>query len=488
LPGAVSVAPRVLHCPFAPMRGRLIAFVVVTGTGAFACLPSIEFAGNDAGMADATTPDGSPAGDASADADGGTLDATTDGPMSSEAAGLPLERLAAGTSHTCALRSGGTLYCWGDNGSGELGRGPDGPDGSDYHPAPVLSSIDGGPPLTGAVQALTGEEYSCTLVGGTPYCWGNNDNAQLGDNGYDNEPGPSPVLAATSTLPLTGITRVAAGRIAACAEDGGGHWYCWGNNLWGQLSDSLPLGAYKTASLVMSLDGAISVAMGTLHTCAILGDGSVICFGLNDDRQVGQAGAITCTIDQSTAPCEPHPVTVMGLSNVKQLALAEHSTCALQGDGAVLCWGASGAGELGTTDAGAECAVPESDAGLPCTEVPHAIQLGRPAVSISGGEDYGGGSYCALFADGSVSCWGSDTSGQLGIGAQNTDPNPVPVAAVDENGPLTDVVEIASGDTHRCALKGDAAVLCWGSTDPNDPDGRLGTPALTEPYAVPVEW
>lgn len=473
------------------MRARLIAFVVTSSVAALACLPSYDFAPSDAG-ADATTPE-SGAGEASTEAspggDGGVVDATTDSPTtSSEAGGPALDKLAAGTAHTCALRAGGTIDCWGDNSEGELGRGPDGPDGSDYHALPVVDSIDGGPPLTGAVQVVSGDDFSCALVGGTPYCWGSNDNAQLGNNAYNDQTGPGPVLATITTLPLTGITGLAGGKIAACAVDGSGHWHCWGSNGWGQLSDSLPLGTYLTASVVSSLDSAVSVAMGAIHTCAILTDGGVVCFGLNDDRQVGQAASTTCMVDQSPYPCEPHPVVVMGLGNVKQLALAGHSSCALDWDGGVACWGASGAGELGTVEAGATCPLEGSDAGLPCSEVPHVIALGQPAVSISGGEDYGGGSYCAVFADGSASCWGSDTSGQLGIGAENTDPNPLPLPVVGANGPLTDVVVVSSGDSHRCALTEDASVLCWGSTNTDGPDGRLGTPAAYEYYAVPIDW
>jgi len=477
------------------MHARLLAFVVTCTAAAFACLPAYDFVSSgasapDSSLPDANAPDVDGGADAPPDQDGAASDATLDTlPAANEAGGLPFELLAAGSDHTCALRSGGALYCWGSNSAGQLGRGPDGPDGSDYHPAPVLASVDAAAPLTGAAQSLAGSEYSCTLVAGTPYCWGSDDNAQLGDNDYVDKSAPTPVLSATSNLPLTGIARVVTGKIAACGlEASTGHWLCWGNNLWGQLSDSVMLTTFHTAVRISALDGAQSVAMGYVHTCAILANGSVICFGLNDDRQVGQAAYVMCTVDQFMYPCEPHPVAVAGLTSVKQLALADHSTCALDQDGGVACWGASGAGELGTLDAGSTCPIAGSDAGIPCTETPISVPLGRPAMRISGGEDYGGASYCAVFADGSVSCWGSDTSGQLAIGVQNTVPNPTPQPAQDENGPLSDVVEVASGDTHRCALKGDAAVVCWGMSDPNEPDGRLGTPNLSQGYALPVQW
>jgi alpha-tubulin suppressor-like RCC1 family protein len=464
-----------------------------------ACVPSYAFQPGDDGGPDATTGE-----DAAVDAPH-AVDATADHavlgdggpPPSVDGAPPPLAVLSAGHSHTCVLRDAGTVVCWGDDSQNELGRGPANPDASDYRGAPVYGANDAGGVLSSASEVQSGYGYSCALVAGTPYCWGGNDSSMLGNNDqYTQRAAPVAVLSALNSQPLTGIQRLAVGRIAACAQTQGGHWLCWGDANAGQLTtDIAPSGGnVSQATEVPGLNGAIDVVMGYAHGCAINADRTVSCWGKDDYRQTGQPSTAICGTAPYTVTCQPHVSPVAGLSNVQALGLADNSSCALDLAGAVRCWGSFAAGELGTFDgdagsgdAGSTCAE-SGDASAPCSEVPQLIALPRPAVSISGGEDWNGAAYCAVLDDGTLACWGSDASGELAINQTTSAPNPTPTKARDVNGPLTGVTVVASGDTHKCALLADGGLLCWGMTDPNQPDGRLGTVNISQPYAIPVAW
>jgi alpha-tubulin suppressor-like RCC1 family protein len=478
------------------MRFRLLlALVVATLPG---CLPAIDFdddggaPGNDAGS------EASTAMDATTDAQGGS-DATATG--ESGAVAFPVvNSLGGGFRHTCVLRDGGTIDCWGDDSDYQLGRGPASVDGTESRPAPVFGIHDAGI-TTNALELHVGGYYSCILLAdtnddaGTPYCWGDNGSAELGAN-VDSAWAPVPVISAVTQEPLSGIIRLDTGIWAACALGTDGTWYCWGDNGPAPLVSGTYSPLLSNATASPKLAGASMVAVGSGHTCSIDAQGTVSCFGDNDHRQAGQAmSSAECTYvnNEAGTPCIPNPLPVSGIANAKQLALGIRSSCALVDDGGVLCWGSDATGELGTWDGGgvgATCPSPEGppDAEAPCTEIPRLVPLPLPAVQITGAEDSDGvgASYCALLTDGRVFCWGSNDDGQLAIGNADQGIHQVPGPALNAQGTsLTGVVEVASGTQHKCALLGDGGVLCWGTAGG---DGALGTDAGAEYYALPVQW
>jgi alpha-tubulin suppressor-like RCC1 family protein len=184
------------------------------------------------------------------------------------------------------------------------------------------------------------------------------------------------------------------------------------------------MGASQTKTAVLS------VATGGGHTCAILSDQTVKCWGLNADGQLGDG----TKIDRNK------PVAVSSLKNVTQIEAGGSHTCALLTDKTVKCWGAAGA--------------PGSGAPVVISDLKNVIQ-------ISGGGVF---NICALLSDKTVKCWGYNDYGQLGDGSNDHQDKPVAVSD------LKNVTQIATGGQHTCALLLDKTVKCWG----HNTDGQLG--------------
>jgi alpha-tubulin suppressor-like RCC1 family protein len=179
---------------------------------------------------------------------------------------------------------------------------------------------------------------------------------------------------------------------------------------------------------------------GALHTCAVLRGGAVRCWGSNVDGQVGSG---------SGDMAERQPVSVLGLTDAAtDVVCGEVHTCALLASGEVMCWGDNSVGQIGDGSM------------LPSPTAERVLDLPARVLEIAAG----GAFNCALLDGGSVRCWGSNSSGQLGDGT--TTSRPRPVAVVGLPGPAT---SIAAGGAHACALVADAA-YCWGAGS----QGQLG--------------
>jgi alpha-tubulin suppressor-like RCC1 family protein len=199
------------------------------------------------------------------------------------------------------------------------------------------------------------------------------------------------------------------------------------------------------------LPGAVSVVAGSTHACALLDDGAVRCWGLNDQWQLGTADA---------AGNAATPVPVPGVQDAVALTAGSSHTCALIEGGTVTCWGADG-GRLGHGVIAA-FALPAPVAGL------------TDAVAVSAGDFH----TCALLGDGTARCWGGNDEGQLGNGTTTTSGTPVAVSG------LTGALSISAGGGHSCAVRASGlsrTVRCWGAND----QGQLGN-GTTTGSSVPV--
>jgi alpha-tubulin suppressor-like RCC1 family protein len=145
------------------------------------------------------------------------------------------------------------------------------------------------------------------------------------------------------------------------------------------------------------LSDVTKVAAGWQHTCAVPGDGSVVCWGANSS---GQRGDLSQTASGL-------PVTVSGVADATALSAGAFHTCALLSDGSVSCWGTLLAGPADTL----EPVLPMGVAGV------------AGATAITSGAQHA----CALLEDGRVSCWGSNSYGQLGTGHYPFSTTPVAV-------------------------------------------------------------
>jgi len=210
---------------------------------------------------------------------------------------------------------------------------------------------------------------------------------------------------------------------------------------------------------------ATGISAGYSHTCAVLSDGTVECWGDNTYGQLGYATTQMC----GSAPCSPSPKVVPGLAGVAAVAAGGSHTCALLTDGKVQCWGLDAYGETGV----APC-----DGG-PCSTAPSAVSGLPPAVAVAAGLE----SSCAVISGGMVECWGNASVGLLGdMSITGQSSTPVQVSG------LTAATAAALGELHACALQSDRTVVCWG----DDGDDELGSaPAICDTSndqcsAVPV--
>ncbi len=178
-----------------------------------------------------------------------------------------------GYSHGCAVLAGGTIKCWGSNTYGELG---DGTNTFSANPVAVAG-------LTGATKVAVGDQHTCALIaGGVVTCWGRNDQGQLGDGTTD----PSRLTPSPATG-FTGATAIAAGAKTTCAIDAGAGVKCWGSNQYGALGAGSGVVSSNTFLNVNGSPNSVALEMGAGHACALLGDGTVNCWGYNDSGQLG---------------------------------------------------------------------------------------------------------------------------------------------------------------------------------------------------------
>ncbi|HEU4412635.1 MAG TPA: hypothetical protein VFS43_45750 [Polyangiaceae bacterium] len=371
-----------------------------------------------------------------------------------------VRQVVAGEGHSCAIVPKGQVLCWGSNNYGQLG---DGTTASHLTPMPVLQS-PGGPPLT-RVQALAlGSYHSCALVsGGEIRCWGLNLNGQLGDGTMTNRPTPVPVLQSPGGPPLTRVQALALGSHHSCALVGRGEARCWGYNDFGQLGDGT-----KTRRLtpVPVLQFVQALALGVWHSCALLRGGEVRCWGWNSNGQLGDG---TTTSRPTPGPVLQSPGG-LPLTGVQALRLGYVHSCALVRGGKVLCWGWNSDGQLGdgtTTSRPTPAPVLQSPGGLPLEGV-QALGLGS-------------GHSCTLVRGGKVLCWGWNSDGQLGDSTTTSRPTPAPVLQSPGGLPLEGVQEISLGSWHNCAILDSGEPRCWGSNF----HGQLGD-GTTEDRLTPT--
>ena len=348
--------------------------------------------------------------------------------------------VAAGGAHTCALLSDGTARCWGS--SGQLGNTTITGD----QVAPVV--VNG---LNGAVAIAAGGGHTCALLAdGNVRCWGDNGAGQLGDGTASNR------LAPVAVTGLTDVVAITAGFFHTCALQASGDVRCWGINTSGELGDG-GNSTQTTPVLVLNLKQAVAITAGFQHTCALLAVGTARCWGTNDSSQLGD----NSTSDRHT------PVLVQNLVNAAAITAGTNHTCALMVDGSARCWGVNRSGQLGIGTAG----------GRAFTPVTVSSSLGT-AVAISAGDAH----TCALIADGSSKCWGSDSFGQLGDGDLVIDgvgEAPTPVLGIV--GTFT-AQDIAAGRDHTCAVRANGTVACWGANDA----GQIGNGTTGGTRLAPV--
>ncbi|MFU8803996.1 MAG: Ig-like domain-containing protein, partial [Bradymonadaceae bacterium] len=324
------------------------------------------------------------------------------------------EDVATGGAHACGL-IGGVAYCWGANEEGQLGRGTT---STSEPPARVVTQLR-------FVSLSLGAAHSCGLTrAGAAHCWGSGTDGRLGTGQTARETEPTPVSNGHV------FSSLSAGESHTCGIDVTDKLWCWGNGADGRLGN----GQAGSQNVPTEISGSLSirsVSAGGSHTCAITTGSEGHCFGANDRGQLG------------TGNNTPHssPTLIPGGYTFVVLKAGSSHTCGLAGSGLVTCFGANDRGQVGDTT--------NNDRSTPIfVSLPQGVSIS----GLSAGDDH----TCGQAPGGVLYCWGAGTSGQLGDGQGEDAEAPVRV--------LSDQIFVAfdaSGD-QSCALNGDGKLYCWG--------------------------
>jgi alpha-tubulin suppressor-like RCC1 family protein len=340
-------------------------------------------------------------------------------------------KIVLGQYHSCAVDPLGYMYCWGSGFNGQLGYGEYG------ETANIGETMDRLPSLIGPL--------------GTP-------------NGED--------------APLRYVVSAALGTNHSCALLNSGEVLCWGSHTAGQLGygdlgdnnidEMYPKLAAPLEATPLDIGGkAVQIASLREHTCVLLDDGKVRCWGdaggaLGYPVTEPPGGGVTdplLIVGDDETPADVGDVEVGGTA--VQVTVGGQHTCVVLDDGNARCWGKGDFGQLGygsIDDVGDQ-------------ETPSAagnLNMGGRVLQMAAG----GSHTCALMEGGTVRCWGRGNEGQLGYGrldfngdqllGNETGETPAEIGDVDVGGT---VVQIVAGGLHSCALLDTGTVRCWGEAD-----------------------
>jgi alpha-tubulin suppressor-like RCC1 family protein len=350
--------------------------------------------------------------------DGGPRDATSN---SGDGGSVPFLQVAVGGNHTCAIRVDSTLWCWGNNAFGQLRI-----QNTSNRLSPAQVS---GP---GWSQVSCGQSHSCSIRSdGSLSCWGNNASGQLGNSAV----GASGQAEVAGNAPWASVS---AGSYQTCGVQQDGTLWCWGDDTNGQLGIGSLDNQPSPVQVVET--GFTHVSASYLHTCATKGTGSMWCWGLNANEQTGD----------SNGTYHINPVLLDGGDWV-DISTGLYHSCGLKGDNTLWCWGGNPTGQLGNAS------IPAQALSLTATAVP----VDGAWQNVSAGQSH----TCAIMLDGSLWCWGDNSSGQLGTGSSTAAGVPVLVQSSVKAWSM-----VASGISHTCAIASDASLWCWG----DNTYGQLG--------------
>lgn len=356
---------------------------------------------------------------------------------------------------------------------------------------PVAADGNEAPSAPSAARSIAaGGTFTCTLsVTGVVRCFGDGSSGQLG-TGSPNSVGSQPGQMGAALVPVdlgTGRTArvITAGVSHACAVLDNGQLKCWGRNDNGQLGlgdatdrGSAPNQMGDTLPAVNLGTGrrAVAVSAGDNHTCAILDNGQVKCWGRNNLGQLGR-GDVTVFPDvigdSPTEMGDALPAVALGTGRTaRAVSAGRDQTCAVLDNGDVKCWGYNASNQLGIGDnSGALQAV--GDVAGEMGDALMAVNLGtdRTATAVVTASEF----TCALLDNGDVKCWGANQYGKtgrgLGLGDTGTSPAemgdgllPVPL------GTGRTARSISASDNHVCVTLDNDQVKCWGRNNV----GQLG--------------
>ena len=335
-----------------------------------------------------------------------------------------ITRLGVGYRHVCRVADG-ELACWGENRAAQLGLRD-----TLQHDSPTRVGDE-----ASWLDVSAAEEHTCAILSpGQLWCWGQNASGQLGTGGTASRNTPQRIAG------FDDFERVFVGGDSSCALRAGGALYCWGasGQLIGGTGDVLTPEIVDKPIEVLPGSRFKDVSLGAAHVCGIRVDGTLWCWGQNNEGQLG----LGMTSEMARQP------TQLPRNNWQQVAAGQHHTCAVRGEGQLFCWGRGDTFELGL--------------GTNMRRANSPQRVGEDsdwqAVAV------GGAHTCALKRNRRLFCWGRNSEGQVGVTASEPIANPTQIDAASR------YMKVSLGAQHSCALNTGQSLYCWGSNE----EGQLG--------------
>ncbi len=365
---------------------------------------------------------------------------------------MSAKQSSAGFYHSCAIVLNDKAYCWGSNNNGQLGNGS-----TTSSRVPVAVNMSG--VLAGKTikQISVGEYHTCAVASDDKaYCWGSNNNGQLGNGSTTSSRVP---VAVNMSGVLAGktIKQISVEFSTNCVVASDNKTYCWGGNSNGQLgNDSLTNSNIPVAvntSGVLAGKTIKQVNTGGFHTCALAISSKMYCWGLNVNGRLGSS--LTSVL--SKVPVAVNMSGLLAGKIIKQMSVGYSSNCVVASDNKVYCWGGNNNGQLGNGST--------ANSRVPVAVNMSGVLAGKTIKQISAGGDHS----CVIASDDKLYCWGFNSNGELGNNSSVSSSVPV---AVNTDGVLAGKVikQMSAGFSNTCAVDSGYGIYCWGYNS----NGQLG--------------
>lgn len=359
-------------------------------------------------------------------------------------------KVAVGGEHACGVTTSGKVYCWGRNDQGQLGTGST----TDSTKPLLINGELGNRTVTDIVLGHS-SSYAITS-NGSVYAWGWNLDGQLGDGTTVNSSSPVRVVADNT------FTKLAAGYNHACGLTSLNEVLCWGSNTNGQFGDGTTTSSSSPKQSLLSQEtlgaSVTDITAGYGFTLAVA-SGSVYGAGANTYGQLGNGNSL-----QYEVPVRASISGAMAGQTITTVEAGSKHAVALSDTGVVYAWGSNTTGELGnnsTTTRNTPAAVTTAS----------TVLSGKTVSQIAAGYNHS----CALTTDNVLACWGSNANSQLGNG---TITNSIVPTVVNQEGNLSgkNVTALSSGGSTTGVVTSDNSLLTWGW----NLYGQLGDNTLTD--------
>jgi alpha-tubulin suppressor-like RCC1 family protein len=364
-----------------------------------------------------------------------------------------VQKLVAGGNHTCALLTSGEVRCFGANSAGQLGIGNTQNIGDDELPSSSPLVDLGG---MKAIELSAGFAHTCAILeGGSVKCWGDNMRGQLGLGHTDNIGDDEAVSSAGFVSLPRPARKIYSGTRYNCALLDNANVVCWGENQFGQLGygHTLNVGDDEAADAY----GYVSVGAGVVkmdistisfHSCAVLNNGNMKCWGFNQFGQLGYGHTMNIGDDEL-----PSSVAAISFSEeILQLSAGFRHTCALVGGQDIRCWGDNSFGQIGSGNAQT---IGDDESANSIA----VLNMGVNSNMVRSGNFFN----CSVSAIGQAHCFGQNNVGQLGHGNTHNLGDDEDILGLTQVNLPESVNAIATGINHACALTSDGGeIICWG--------------------------